>query len=93
MVATVTDPVESPKDFAERLLDVTQALCWEPRHLADLIRARDAAVRREARAPFAWALAEALRCERDIEIRVGSLTTVVTVAEARRALATGGSDG
>lgn len=46
-----------------------------------------AVVRREALAPFAWAIAEAFRCEKDIEIRVGSLTTVVTAADVRRALA------
>ena len=46
-----------------------------------------------ARPPFAWAIAEAFRCEKDIEIRVGSLTTVVTAADVRLALATGGSDG
>lgn len=84
----MTDPIESPEAFTSRLVcnahDYDAAL--------PLIRSRDAAVRREALAPFAWAIAEAFRCEKDIEIRVGSLTTVVTAADVRLALATGDSD-
>lgn len=140
MVATVTDPIESPEDFANDVVASAELLgggVWSPSVSAtpetvSLIRARDAAVsavtverrdrdwllamadalgtgsgyrvplvpesepfrelfavvRREALAPFAWAIAEAFRCEKDIEIRVGSLTTVVTAADVRRALAT-----
>ena len=91
----MTDPIESPEVFWAHLCShVTR---YDAKHGLDfvlpLIRSRDRAVRREALAPFAWAIAEAFRCEKDIEIRVGSLTTVVTAADVRLALATGDSDG
>lgn len=90
--------VESPEDFVRLVFADDGIPEYEVEHsnlgrnLVDGIRSRDRVVRREALAPFAWAIAEAFRCEKDIEIRVGSLTTVVTAADVRLALATGGSD-
>lgn len=90
--------IESPEDFVRLVFADDGIPEYEVEHsnlgrnLVDGIRSRDRAVRREALAPFAWAIAEAFRCEKDIEIRVGSLTTVVTAADVRLALATGDSD-
>ena len=94
----MADPIESAEDFVRLVFADDGIPEYEVEHsnlgrnLVDGIRSRDRAVRREALSLFAWAMADAVRQERDIEIRIGARVQIVSLAGVRRALATGGTD-